>query len=88
MGNINLFDFIMDVFTFVSKIATQLWILLTNPISEVLASWNTPAWLNVIISAPIQFIFGPDGTLLQSIPILIGLILLVRIAVSLAAHAI
>lgn len=75
----NIWYFIVDLVSIVINIGEKIWQLLTTPIIDFIDSWNLPGWLDVIIGAPLRWIFQNDATLLTIIPLLLAVILVIRV---------
>lgn len=74
-----LYDFINRLFEIVSSIAETFWQFLTTPVISIVNSWDLPIWLDTLIYEPLYWLFGSEGTILTAIPVLIGIILLIRL---------
>lgn len=75
----SVYTLITELFSVVATIANKFWDILTTPVATYIEAWNLPWWLQAIISDPLMWLFGSKGTLLSAIPVLIGLIILIRL---------
>ena len=73
------YNFIQQLFEIVGSVATTFWQFLTTPVLTIVNSWDLPLWLNTIIYDPLYWMFGTEGTILTGIPVLIGILLLIRL---------
>ena len=86
--NTSLWDFISTLFEVVANIGNTLWNILTTPVSQYVATWDLSNifgsgiignWLSEAVYSLLSFLFGENGTLLTMIPIMIGIILIIRL---------
>lgn len=86
--NISLWDFISNLFEVVANIGNTLWNILTTPVAQYVATWDLSNifgtgvignWLSEAVYNLLSFLFGENGTLLTMLPVMIGIILIVRL---------
>lgn len=75
----NLWSFILEVFNVVVSVGATIWEVITTPVIQYIDRWQLPWWLDDIIATPIKWIFGENGTILSFLPVVIGVLIIVRI---------
>lgn len=75
----NLWSFILEVFNVVVSVGATIWEVITTPVIQYIDKWQLPWWLDDIIGTPIKWIFGENGTILSFLPVVIGVLIIVRI---------
>lgn len=75
---VNIWYFIIDLFNVVVNVGQKIWEFLTTPINTLIASIDFPGWLDALIGAPLRWIFQSNITILQTLPILLIIILIVK----------
>lgn len=74
----SIYDFILEVFNVILSVGSTIWELLTTPVMQYVSRWQLPTFLNFIV-APLKFIFGENGTILSFLPVVFGVLIVVRI---------
>lgn len=75
----NLWTFTLELFNVVVSVGATIWEILTTPVIQYIDRWEIPGWLDLIIREPIKWIFGTNGTILSFLPLVIGVLIIVRI---------
>lgn len=75
----NIWSFILELFNVVISVGNTIWEVITTPVIQYIERWQLPWWLNAIIGTPIKWIFGENGTILSFLPVVIGVLIIVRI---------
>ena len=75
----NLWTFTLELFNVVVSIGATIWEILTTPVIQYVNRWEIPGWLELIIREPVKWIFGTNGTILSFLPLVIGILIIVRV---------
>lgn len=75
----SIFDFMLEVFNVILSIGNTIWEILTTPVMQYVSQWQLPDFLDFIIGTPLKFIFGENGTILSFLPVIFGILVIIRI---------